>query len=47
MSTVSGGILKQANSQALMYESMDEKQILEHEIETVKEKIRHKEDEAR
>jgi len=30
-----------------MYESMDEKQILQHEIETVKESIRLKEDEAR
>lgn len=30
-----------------MLESMDEKQILEYEIDTMKEKIRQKEDEAR
>jgi hypothetical protein len=46
-STVSGGILKPAQSQAFMLESMDEKQILEYEIDVVKEKIRQKEDEAR
>lgn len=46
-STVSGGILKQANSQAFMLESMDEKQILEYEIDQMKEKIRLKEEEAR
>jgi hypothetical protein len=46
-STVSGGVLKQAHSQAFMLESMDEKQILEFEIEQMKEKIRQKEDEAR
>jgi len=32
-STVSGGILKQTNSQQFMLESMDEKQILEYEID--------------
>lgn len=46
-STISGGIIKGPQSQMFMLESMDEKQILEYEIEQVKEKIRAKEEEAR
>jgi len=46
-STISGSVLKKHNSQAFMLESMDEKQILEFEIDQMKEKIRQKEEEAR
>lgn len=39
--TVSGGVLmKQTQSQEMMFASMDEKQILEYEIEQIKEKIK-------
>lgn len=46
-STISGSVMKKHNSQAFMLESMDEKQILEFEIDQMKEKIRQKEEEAR
>ena len=46
-STLSGGGIKQANSQMRMLESMDEKQILQYEIDQVKERVRVKEEDGR